>query len=78
MSPEQRERMLKGIACYRTEQAILLRLLRRRPFTQHDFDRWFRGREYRGRARFRGNGLNGDSFILGIGINGSNEWAMFS
>ena len=72
---EQIEHVRKGIAAYGTEQKVILRLLRRfKSFTERDFDRWFRGREFRPR-RLRRNGIAGDSFLLGIGVNGFTEWA---
>lgn len=73
---EMEARIRKGIAAYAKEQAILLRLLRRfGPFTEKDFDRWLRGREFRKRCRFYPQGITGDSFILGMGANGGNLWA---
>lgn len=60
-----RARIEKGIAAYAYEQAVLLRLLRRRgSFTSMEFDRWFLHREWR-RPRLRAQGITGDSFILG-------------
>ena len=69
------EHVRKGIAGYQHEQTILLRLLRKRgSFTERDFDTWFRGREWR-KPKFRPRRITGDSFILGLGANGFNEWA---
>ena len=75
MTREQKDRVRKGIAGYAREQAVLLRLLRRfGPFTERDFDRWLRFREYR-RPRFYPRAVSGDTFILGLGVNGGNQWA---
>lgn len=66
----------KGIAGYAKEQALILRLLRRfGPFTERDYDRWLKGREYRRRCLLIGRGISGDSFILGMGANGGTRWA---
>lgn len=66
----------KGIAAYSHEQEVFRRLLRKRGrFTACEFDNWFQGREYRRRMPLRGGGLSGDSFILGLGMNGGNVWA---
>ena len=68
----------KGIAAYKHEQQVLLRLLRKKNgFTEKDFDRWFKGREYRRRVFLTGHEITGDSFILGMGINGGNMWAEY-
>ena len=66
----------RGIAAYNHEQKIFLRLLRKRgSFTEHEFDLWFRVREFR-RPRFRAHKITGDTFILGMGtgVNGRNKW----
>jgi hypothetical protein len=69
------ERIRKGIAAYSHEQAILLRLLRKRgSFTEREFDKWFGRREYR-RPKLRFLGVTGDTILLGLGQNGFNEWA---
>lgn len=70
------DRIRKGIAGYAREQAIILRLLRKKggSFTEKDFDRWLRLREYR-RPRFYPRAITGDMLILGIGVNGGNQWA---
>lgn len=74
-APRDIERIRKGIAGYAKEQRIILRLLRRfGPFTEKDFDRWLEGREWR-RPRFRARGITGDTFLLGLGVNGFNLWA---
>lgn len=66
----------KGIAPYRHEQRVLLRLLRMRGgFTEKEFDRWFRGREFRKRRMLLRGGLSGDALILGMGANGFSLWA---
>ena len=64
--------ILRGIAVYKKQQQILLRLMRLKggSFTEHDFDRW-----YKRRNRIIGGGITGDSFLIGIGANGFNEWA---
>ena len=75
MENDRREAIRKGIAAYAKEQAIILRLLRKRgSFTERDFDKWLRGREVR-RPRFKRRGLTADTFLLGIGANGFNQWA---
>ena len=73
------DKIIKGIAAYRHEQQVLLRLLRKKNgFTEKDFDRWFKGREYRKYCRLTiGGGITGNSFILGMGINGGNIWATY-
>lgn len=43
-------------------------------FTADDFDRWFVGRELR-RPRFLTPKVDGNSFVLGIGVNGGTQWA---
>ena len=72
---ELRASRIKGIAAYAHEQQILLRLLRKRgQFTEHEFDTWFRGREWR-RPKLRPRaGLSGDSFILGGLFGGQWSW----
>lgn len=72
----QIEHARKGIAAYSKEQQVILRLLRRHgSFTERDFDSWFRGKEYRRPLRVRG--ITGDSYLLGIGANGLNDWAWY-
>ena len=61
----------EGIASYRREQTILLRLM---PFSDADFDKWFRNRESRQRP-VPFHSVCGDAFLLGIGMNGFSEWA---
>lgn len=69
------EKIRRGIAAYQHEQKVFLRLLRMRgSFTEHEFDSWFNGREWK-RPRFRARGITGDTFILGMGMNGGNLWA---
>ena len=73
----KREELRRGIAAYSKEQAIILRLLRRfGPFTERDFDRWLKFREYR-RPRFYPRAITGDSLLLGIGQNGGSQWAFW-
>ena len=68
----------KGIAAYKHERQVLLRLLRKRgQFTEHEFDKWFRGREFRKHCPLTGDGVTGDSFLLGIGQNGFSLWAKY-
>jgi hypothetical protein len=68
-------KLRRGIAAYQKEQTVFVRLLRKRGhFTEHEFDSWFRCREWR-RPCFRARGITGDTFILGMGINGGNFWA---
>jgi hypothetical protein len=69
------KKIRRGIAAYQHEQKVFLRLLRKRgSFTENEFDQWFRGREWK-RPRFRAHGITGDTFILGMGMNGGNLWA---
>lgn len=69
------ETIRRGIAAYQHEQKVFLRLLRKREsFTEHEFDLWFRGREWR-RPCLRARYITGDTFILGMGMNGGNLWA---
>ena len=75
---ERIEQIRKGIAAYKHEQAVIVRLLRKRKqFTELEFDRWFKWREYRRHVPLRGGDIMGDSFILGMGINGGNIWATY-
>ena len=71
------DEITKGIAAYSHEQQVLLRLLRRRSFTEREFDKWFKGREYRRPRPIRGGGITGDTLLLGIGVNGFSEWATY-
>ena len=71
-----KQKIEQGIAAYRREQRVLLRLLRKRgTFTEQEFDGWFRGGEWRRPLKF-GPPLTGDTFILGMGQNGANKWAV--
>ncbi len=71
-----KQKIERGIAAYKHEQRVLLRLLRKRGyFTEHEFDGWFRGREWRRPMKF-GPPLTGDTFILGAGQNGGSKWAV--
>lgn len=73
-----RNEIERGIAAYKHEQTVLLRLMRRyKSFTEKDFDRWLRGREFRRSTKLSGRGICGDSFILGMGVNGGNMWALW-
>ena len=68
------EKIKNGIAAYHKEQEVLLRLIRlTEGLTETRFDELFRGREYRKSIPF--HPMSGDSFILGAGWNGLNEWA---
>ena len=71
----EKEQILKGIASYKKQQTVFLRLLKLKggSFTERDFDRWFKPNNKK--RLLVGNGISGDSFILGIGINGFTEWA---
>lgn len=72
------DRVKRGIAAYERDQRVIIRLLKRcgGSFTERDFDRWFRGREFRRRILFRPLGLTGDTFLLGASLlNGGTEWA---
>jgi len=72
------EEIRKGIAAYKYEQQVILRVLRKRgQFSEKEFDQWFKGREFRKCCLLRGPGVTGDSFILGMGINGGNMWARY-
>lgn len=65
----------KGIAAYAKEQAVILRLLRKRgKFTELEFDAWLLGREFK-RPKFYARAVTGDAFILGMGQNGGSQWA---
>jgi hypothetical protein len=69
----RKESVRQGIAAYGHEQAVLLRLLRMKgSITERDFDRIFSGRRVR---KLRFMGFTEDTFILGLGANGFNEWA---
>lgn len=71
-----KEAIAKGIAGYKYEQTVILRLLRKRGhFNEREFDKWFRRREWS--KPLRGNGITGDSFLLGIGQNGFSDWAKY-
>jgi len=71
-----KEKIIAGIAGYRQEQQVLLRLIRKTGgLTSSKFDELFRGREYRKRMKIRP--ISGDSFLLGMGQNGGNEWAFY-
>jgi len=70
-----RKELIAGIAAYKHEQQVFVRLLRKRgSFTSDEFDKWFRDREWR-RPSFRPKGITEDCFILGIGANGFSVWA---
>ena len=70
------EKLRSGIAAYDRDQQVILRLLRKRgSFTELEFDRWFRQREWKRPFRFNHCGITGDTLILGVGANGGNEWA---
>jgi hypothetical protein len=74
LEPAKAAEFARGIAAYSREQAVLLRLLRKTGgFTPEQFDKWFRGREWRRPVRFAP--MTGDTFILGLGRNGGNHWA---
>jgi hypothetical protein len=69
-------KIAKGIAAYAHEQQLFIRLLRRRgSFTEREFDKWFRNREWTRPRLYPSHGICGDSFILGMGVNGGNLWA---
>ena len=69
------EYLKKGIADYSHEQKLLLRLIRMsNGLTQTKFDELFMDIECRKRVKLRGIPTM-HSFILGMGINGGNEWA---
>jgi hypothetical protein len=70
------ERTRRGIAAYSHERKALLRLLRKRgSFSERDFDSWLRMREFRRPMKI--SPMTGDTFILGVGINGGNMWALW-
>lgn len=74
LTDAEKERIVSGIAAYKKSQNLLLRILRRyKSFSENDFDRWFRNE----RRYFvpLGMGCDGDSFILGMGLNGGTYWA---
>lgn len=69
-----RDSILRGIASYKHEQQVFLRLLRKRgSFTEHEFDAWFRGREWR--RPVKAHAMTKETFILGLGANGGTVWA---
>lgn len=73
-----KEAIRNGIKAYSYEQKLLLRLLRKRgQFSGKEFDNWFQGREFRKRTRLTGQGITGDTLLLGIGANGFNMWATY-
>lgn len=73
-STDDLERIRIGIAAYSHEREVLLRLLKKRgSFSERDFDSWLRMREIRRPMKIRP--ITGDTFILGMGLNGGNEWA---
>lgn len=77
LSRTQTKTLRDGIAAYRKEQDIILRLLRRRgQFTASEFDTWF-GRWGNKRPRIRCRAYSPKAFILGVGANGGTEWAFF-
>ena len=76
------EKLKKGIAAYDHEQKVFLRLLRKRSsFTSKEFDLWFStGREKHQDKRMsryasRFQWFDGNTFILGAGINGGSYWS---
>lgn len=76
ISEYDRKRIEEGIAEYKHEQQVLLRLLRKKggAFTEHQFDRWFR-RLSRRRCypkTFCPFGRN--TFLLGIGARPRSAW----
>jgi hypothetical protein len=74
VSERENQRARAGIEVYQREQAMFLRLLRMRGYvTDDEFDCWFRRREQRRPGRYVP--VTGDTFILGMGRNGGNEWA---
>ena len=67
------QRIASGIAAYAYEQNVVLRLLRKKgEFSETEFDRWFRGVEYRRPIRARP--LHGDAFLLGDLHGGQWAW----
>ena len=73
-----KDEIRKGIAAYKHEQEVLLRLIRKTyGLTESKFNELFYRREFRKRTKLRVSGLKGDSFILGIGINGGSMWAEY-
>ena len=71
-----KDEIRKGIECYKHEQQVLLRLIRKSGgLTASKFDKLFQGREFKKRTKLHKHGLSGDSFILGIGANGFNMWS---
>jgi len=69
-----KEKIRRGIAAYDHEQKVFLRLLSKRgSFSEKEFDSWFRFREFK--RPLRCLKIDGDTLILGMGINGGNHWA---
>ena len=68
------KQLREGIHAYAHQQKVFIRLLQKRgSFTGIEFDAWFRMREWRRPIGRRGT--SGDTFILGLGMNGGNLWA---
>lgn len=73
-----KNKIIKGIEAYSREQKILLRLIDwNNGLTETKFDELFMGREWRKRVFLRPGGIDGDSFLLGMGLNGGTEWAFY-
>lgn len=71
-----KEEIKKGIAGYGYEQKRLLRLIRKTGgLSASKFDELFRENEYKQIRRLCHRGITGDTFLLGIGVNGFNLWA---
>ncbi len=74
MSRKLRKRLQSGIAAYSHEQAVLLRLLRRKKrLTEHEFDRIFNRAAGFSAPLTRRFPMTDDSFILGAGD--ERDWA---
>ena len=73
-----KDEIRKGIAAYKHEQNVLLRLIRKTGgLTESKFDELFYRREFRKRTKPRISEIYGDSFILGMGMNGGTIWAEY-
>lgn len=71
-----KDRIKKGIEAYKNQQNVLLRLIRKtKGLTESKFDELFQSREFVRRVRFNKFGVNGDAFLLGMGVNGGTLWA---
>ena len=68
-----KQEMITGIESYQHQQKVLLRLIRKHNgLTTSKFDDIFKNR-----YKISPISLSPDSFILGMGLNGFDEWAWY-